>query len=107
MDNLDFGGMLGMLGGLQQRMKDMQEKASRTTVEGTAGGNLVKVVATCDQKIVSVTIAPAAMDDRELLEDLVKAAANEALRLGRERMMADVTAATGGMIPPGFLPGFP
>ena len=107
MENLDLGGMFCMLGGLQQRMKDMQEKGAGTTGEGTAGGNLVKVVATCDQKLVSITIDPAAMDDSELLEDLVKAAANEALRLGRERMMSDIGAATGGMIPPGLLPGFP
>jgi DNA-binding YbaB/EbfC family protein len=108
MDGMDLGGLMGMMGGLQQRMKAMQEEAGKTEVEGVAGGGLVKVVATCDQKIVSVHIAEGAADDRELLEDLVRAATNEALRLGREHMMNSLKEATGGLpIPPGLIPGFP
>lgn len=108
MDGFDLGGMMNMLGGLQQRMADLQAEAARTEVEGVAGGGLVKVVATGDQKIVSVTISPDAMDDAELLEDLVRAATNEALRLGREKMADAMKQITGGLpIPPGLIPGMP
>lgn len=108
MEGMDIGAMMGMLSSLPAKMKQVQEEAARTEVEGVAGGGLVKVVATCDQNIVSVRIDPSAMEDRELLEDLLRAATNEAMRLGREKMAQAMSAVTGGMnLPPGLIPGFP
>ncbi len=106
MNPMDMGPFGGMLAGLQRRMQDIKDEASRTEVEGSAGGGLVRVVATCDQNVVSVHIAPEAFEDRELLEDLLRAATNEAMRKGRELLASQLKALTGGLpIPPGLIPG--
>jgi DNA-binding YbaB/EbfC family protein len=98
--------MGGLLGGLQQRMADMKEKAATTKVEGVAGGGLVTVRLTCDYHVDSVSISPDAMDDREMLEDLVRAALAEALRQAREETGKGMKAMAGGLpIPPGLIPG--
>lgn len=102
----DMGGMMGMLGGLQQKMQQMQAQAAATQVEAEAGGGLVKVVATCDHQIVSITLSDDIMDDRELAEDLVRAATNEVIRKGKEelaRQMSQFAASMG--LPPGLIPG--
>ncbi len=102
----DLGGLMGMMGGLQQRIQDMKDKAASTVVEGSAAGGIVKVEMTCDHQIVSVHIAPEALEDRELLEDLVRAAMDEALRQVKETMASLMSEATGGLpIPPGLIPG--
>ena len=106
MDGFDLGGMMGMLGGLQQKVQDLQAKAALTRVEGIAGGGLVRVVATGDQSILEVHIKPEAAEDTEMLEDLVRAATNEALRKAKQTMMEAMKEATGGLpIPPGLIPG--
>jgi len=89
----------------QAEMARVQEELGQKTVEGTAGGQAVKVVANGKQEIVSVTIDPSAVDpeDVEMLQDLVLTAVNEALRKSREMAndeMARVTQAMG-------LPGMP
>ncbi len=102
-----LGGMLGpMLQGMQQRAEEMKQKAASTQVEGSAGGDLVKVVMTCDHNIVSISIGDAAMDDREMLEDLIRAATNEALRKVAEHTAGNLRNLAGGLpIPPGLIPG--
>jgi DNA-binding YbaB/EbfC family protein len=103
---MDMGPFGGMLAGLQKRMQDIKDQAALTEVSGEAGAGLVRVVATCDQNVVSVHIAPEAMDDRELLEDLLRAATNEAMRKGREELASQLRALTGGLpLPPGLIPG--
>lgn len=102
----DLGSLMGMMGGLQQRMQDMKDKAAATEVEGAAAGGMVKITMTCDQQVTGVHIAPEALEDRELLEDLVRAAMDEALRRTKEEMAALMSQATGGLpIPPGLIPG--
>ncbi|MBE3577834.1 MAG: YbaB/EbfC family nucleoid-associated protein [Limnochordales bacterium] len=96
---------------LQAEMARVQEELGQKTVEGTAGGQAVKVVANGKQEILSVTIDPAAVDpaDVEMLQDLVLAAVNEALRKSRElasEEMARVTQAMGLPGLPGGLAGF-
>jgi DNA-binding YbaB/EbfC family protein len=106
MNPFDLGNMGGLLGGLQQRMADMKEKAANTTVEGVAGGGLVKVSVTCDYHVDAVSISPDAMDDREMLEDLVRAALAEALRQARDETGKGMKDRAGGLpIPPGLIPG--
>ncbi|MCB9677539.1 MAG: YbaB/EbfC family nucleoid-associated protein [Alphaproteobacteria bacterium] len=104
MDQFDFGNFGALLGGFQQKMADMQAKQKALRVTGTAGGGLVTVVATGDFEIESVSISEEAYQDRELLEDLVRAATSEALRQVRESMKAGMQEMTGGLpIPPGLL----
>ena len=74
------------------------------TAEATAGGGMVKAVAQGDVTILSVTIDPDAVDpeDAEMLQDMVVAACNEALRAVSAQGSARISAATGGMNIPGF-----
>lgn len=106
MNPFDLGNLGGLLGGLQQRMEDMQRQAAETEVEGVAAGGQVRVRMTCDFQVQAVEISPAAYEERELLEDLVRAATNEALRQVREQTAKGVSALAGGLpIPPGLIPG--
>ena len=105
MDPFDFGNLGALLGNFQQRVQEMKARSAATRCVGEAGGGLVKVVVTGDNQIESVHIGDDAMKDRELLEDLVRAATGEALRKVREEMEKNVAQLTGGLpIPPGMLP---
>lgn len=101
MSGFDMGGMGGLMGGLQAKMAELKEKARG---EGTAGGGIVKVIVAGDLQVLSVTIDAAAMTDRELLEDLVRAATNDALVAVQKEISAAVQQMFGGLIPPGMLP---
>lgn len=101
-----MGGLGGMLGGLQQKMAAIQEEAAAIEVVGEAGGGLVKVTANGSQEVVAVAIDPGALDDAELLEDLVRAATNDALVRSKQvhaEKLAELTQGLG--LPPGLIPG--
>jgi nucleoid-associated protein EbfC len=97
----DMGGLGGMMGGLQAKMAEVKEKARG---EGTAGGGIVKVVVAGDLQVLSVAIDAQAMGDRELLEDLVRAATNDALVAVQKEIAGAIQQMFGGLIPPGMLP---
>ncbi len=101
MSGFDMGGLGGLMGGLQAKMAEVKEKARG---EGTAGGGLVKVVVAGDLQVLSVSIQAGALDDRELLEDLVRAATNEALVAVQKEIASAIQDMFGGMIPPGMMP---
>ncbi len=97
--------MLKQVQKLQADMMRLQEELGERTVEAAAGGGAVKVVANGKQEIISVTISPEAVDpeDVEMLQDLVLAATNEALRLSRDMVSAEMGKLTGGLnMPPGL-----
>lgn len=103
--DFDLGNLGGMLGMFQQRMQQFKEQAAKLRCEGTAGGGLVKVTVTGTNECVKVEIAEAAMEDRELLEDLMRAATDDAMRQVREKTAQNLQGLTGGLpIPPGLLP---
>jgi DNA-binding YbaB/EbfC family protein len=89
---------------MQVNMQKAQDELASTEVEGTAGGGMVKVVVTCKHEVRRVTIEPALLgDDKEMLEDLVAAAFNDA-RVKIERTVQDkLSAVTGGLALPGGL----
>jgi DNA-binding YbaB/EbfC family protein len=89
---------------MQQSIERVKQELAGATVDGSAGGGVVKAVATGDQKLVSVTIDPSAVDsaDVEMLQDLIVAAVNDALRAARELGEAKMGAATGGLRLPGM-----
>lgn len=103
--DFDMNNLGALMGNMQQRVADMKAKQAEIRCEGTAGGGMVKIVLTGDFQVDSVSIDPGAMDDRELLEDMVRAANAEALRKVQEEIAASMQALTGGLpIPPGMLP---
>jgi DNA-binding YbaB/EbfC family protein len=89
---------------LQQRMAKIQEELGNESVEGSAGGGVVTVVANGHQVLQSVSIQPDAVDpdDVAMLEDLVMAAVNEALEKARALASQKMNALTGGMKLPGL-----
>jgi DNA-binding YbaB/EbfC family protein len=98
--------MLRQLQEMQQKMGQIQEELKDKVVEGTAGGGAVRVRANGHQMIVGVEIAAEAVDpsDVGLLQDLILAAANEALDRSRELASSELGQLTAGLgLPPGLI----
>jgi nucleoid-associated protein EbfC len=89
---------------MQSKLAKIQDELAAEEISGTAGGGVVTVVANGQQQLVSVKIDPEAVDpeDVSMLEDLVLAAANEALNKSRELAARRLGSLTGGMGLPGF-----
>ena len=89
---------------MQAEMLRVQGELASTVVDGSAGGGVVKAQVTGKQELVSVTIDPSAVDpaDVEMLQDLVVAAVNDALRASREVEQEKMAAVTGGLRIPGM-----
>ncbi|MBI2207197.1 MAG: YbaB/EbfC family nucleoid-associated protein [Candidatus Rokubacteria bacterium] len=89
---------------LQQQMAAMQEEVGKREVEATAGGGMVTVKANGKQELLSIKLDPEVIDkdDAQMLEDLVLAACNEALRKSRELVQQELGKLTGGMKIPGL-----
>lgn len=90
---------------MQAQMAKVQEELADETVEASAGGGTVKVVMTGDLQLRSIQIDPAAVDpdDVELLQDMVTAAVNEAMRAAQELASRKMQAVTGGLSIPGLM----
>jgi DNA-binding YbaB/EbfC family protein len=84
---------------MQQEMLRVQSELESQVVEGSSGGGVVKATVTGKQELVSVTIDPSAVDasDVEMLQDLVVAAVNDALRTSRDLAESKMAAVTGGL----------
>jgi DNA-binding YbaB/EbfC family protein len=93
-----------MLMQMQQQMARVQEELETATVDGSAGGGVVKATVTGKQVLVGLAIDPAAVDpeDVEMLQDLVMAAVNEALRASQELAEQKMGAVTAGLRIPGL-----
>ncbi|AYO31953.1 MAG: nucleoid-associated protein EbfC [Thermoanaerobacteraceae bacterium] len=89
---------------MQQDMMKLQEELKEKTVEATAGGGVVKVVASGKKQLLSIEIKPEAVDpdDVEMLQDLILAAANEALQKAEEMVASEMGKLTGGLNIPGL-----
>lgn len=99
----DMSAMLAQVQSMQQQMEKMQQDLANVTVEGAAGGGMVKVVASADMRIKSIVIDDAAMkEDRDLLQDLIVAAINSTLEKAREKAADDAQQRMGSMLPPGL-----
>jgi len=103
--------MKGQLAGLmrqaqqmQENMKKAQESLAEIVVDGAAGGGLVKVSMTCRHDVKRVEIDPSLLaDDKDMLEDLVAAAFNDALRKAEATAQEKMASVTAGMpLPPGM-----
>ena len=89
---------------MQAQMAKLQEEAATKTVTGSAGGGMVTVTANGALEVVSVRIDPGALKDgdAEMLQDVVLAATNEALKNARQLMADQMKSVTGGMNIPGL-----
>ena len=87
---------------LQAQLQKIQEELETLTVEGTAGGGVVKVVMTGKQVVESVSIDPEAAEDVDLLQDLVAAAVNDAFTKTQERASEKMGPLAGGLNIPGL-----
>jgi len=88
---------------MQENLRKAQEELARIEVTGSSGGGLVSVTMTCRHDVKRVAIDPALLkDDKEMLEDLVAAAVNDAVRKVEETSQEKMAGITGGLNIPGF-----
>ena len=101
----NLGNMMKQAQAMQQQLAKVQEQVAGKTVEGTAGGGMVSVTANGAMEIVAVKIDPEVVKagDIDMLQDLIVAAAGEALRRAKEMMANEMKSITGGMQIPGLL----
>jgi hypothetical protein len=99
-----FGNLVKEAQRLQQQMAELQEQVAQKKVQATAGGGMVTVEANGRQEIVAIKIDPEVVskDDVPMLEDLVLAACNEALRKSRELVQQELGKLAGGLKIPGL-----
>ncbi|HEY0219957.1 MAG TPA: YbaB/EbfC family nucleoid-associated protein [Afipia sp.] len=101
----DFLGMMKQAAQLQAKMKEMQDELEHVEVEGISGGGLVSVRMTAKMEVKGVAIDPSLMkpDEREVLEDLIVTALNDARRKAEVAMQEKMQSLTGGLgLPPGL-----
>ena len=100
------GGLAGLMKQAQQmqeNMKKMQDQLATVEVEGQSGAGMVKVLMTCRYDVRRVSIDESVMDDKEMLEDLVAAAVNDAVRKVESTTQEKMSGFTAGLnLPPGM-----
>ncbi len=100
-----MGNMLKQAQKLQSKMAKMQEELSEKTVEASAGGGMVKVVANGQHQVVAIEIEKEVVDpeDVDMLQDLIIAAVNDALTRAQEMISSEMSKITGGLNIPGIM----
>lgn len=103
--NMNMNKMMKQVQEMQKQMAKAQEELADQEVEASAGGGMVTVKVSGDLRILSIKIDPAAVDpeDTEMLEDMVLAAANEAMRSAQELASSKMSGLTGGLNIPGLM----
>ncbi len=99
-----IAGLMRQAQQMQENMKKAQEALADIVVDGASGGGLVKVSMTCRNDVKRVEIAPSLLaEDKDMLEDLVAAAFNDALRKAEATSQEKMSAVTAGLpLPPGM-----
>jgi nucleoid-associated protein EbfC len=99
-----MGNMMKQAQKLQAKMLRLQEELAEKTIESTAGGGMVKVVANGRQQIVAIRIEKEVVDpdDVDMLQDLIMAAVNDALTRSQEMVSSEMAKITGGLSIPGL-----
>ena len=89
---------------MQKKMLRTQEEIGKKEVEASVGGGMVSVKANCQGEVLAIRIDPSVMEsgDAEMLQDLVLAAVNEAVKKGKDMMQSELAQITGGMKIPGL-----
>ena len=104
MGGMNRNQMIAQARKMQEQLIAAQQKAASTEVSASAGGGAVKVTATGDMRITSLTIDPAALDpeDVEMLQDMIIAAVNDVLESAEQAASQQMSAITGGLNIPGL-----
>jgi len=99
-----MGNMMKQAQQMQEKMKRAQDELAQLEVIGQSGAGMVKVTMTCNHNVKRVDVEDSLMkDEKEMLEDLVAAAINDAVRRVQETTKEKMSSVTGGMnLPPGF-----
>ena len=99
-----LAGLMKQAQAMQDNMKKMQDQLATIEVEGQAGAGMVKVLMTCKNDVKRVSIDPSLLgDDKDMLEDLVAAAFNDAVRKAEATTNEKMSGMTAGLpLPPGF-----
>ncbi|GLW60655.1 nucleoid-associated protein [Hydrogenophilus thermoluteolus] len=98
-----ISGLMRQAQKMQEKIQKIQEELAQIEVEGQSGAGLVKVVMTCKHDVRRVAIDPSVLDDREMLEDLIAAAFNDAVRRAEATVQEKMGEATAGLpLPPGM-----
>lgn len=100
-----LGNLMKQAQAMQENMQKAQEELANIEVTGESGGGLVKVSMTCRHDVKKISIDPELMgdaDDREMLEDLVAAAVNDAVRKAEKAQQEKMAGLTGGLNIPGM-----
>jgi hypothetical protein len=100
----NMGNILNQAKKMQERLASVQEEMALKTIDGSAGGGMVTVTANGRQEIISLKIEPEVVnpEDIEMLQDLVQAAVNDALRKSQEMVQQEMSKITGGLKIPGL-----
>lgn len=100
----NLGNLMKQAQQMQENMKAMQEQLATIEVEGQSGAGMVKVVMTCRYDVKRISIDDSLVgDDKEMLEDLIAAAVNDAVRRVEATTQEKMASLTGGMgLPPGI-----
>jgi DNA-binding YbaB/EbfC family protein len=100
----NMGNIMRQAQAMQDQLARVQEQAATKVAEGSAGGGMVTVKANGAMEIVSITINPdvLASGERDLLQEMIVAASNDALRKAKDLMAGEMKAITGGMKIPGL-----
>ena len=96
----DLGGLLKQAQALQERLASAQDELAKRTVEGTAGGGMVTVTVNGKLEVLAVRIDPAVLGehpDADMLQDLIVAATNAAIRAAQQMMGEEMGKLTGGL----------
>ena len=99
-----MGNLMKQAQQMQQKLAKMQEELGQRTVEASVGGGMVTVTVNGKNEVLRIKIEPQAVDpeDVEMLEDLIVAGVNEALRKAQEMVSTEMSKLTGGMKIPGL-----
>jgi len=99
-----LGNILKQAQEIHSKISNLQEEMAAKKVESSSGGGMVSVVINGKQEVLSLRIDPEVVsrDDVEMLQDLIRAAVNEAIRKSQEMMAEEMKKITGGMSLPGL-----
>ena len=100
----DFKDMLGQAKKMQEKMKETQEALKKIEVEGVSGGDAVKIIMDGEGELKKITFSEASYkESKEILEDLILAAHNDAKSKLKKKTSEEISKVTGGInLPPGF-----
>jgi len=101
----NFSDMMKKAQEMQKKMQEMQESLSNLEVEGTSGGGMVKIIMNCKNEVKKIDIDPSIIknDEKEVMEDLIIAALNDAKSKAEEKSQDKMKELTGGLgLPPGM-----